>query len=250
MSLILDALRKAERERNLGHAPTLADVTQTPPKAAPPVQAQHRRVQVLAAIVLLLLVLTVVLWARTEPVPSAPATREVVVAESAPPAYEPVFEPESDGQYLDPDQAMTDPEYGEGPQSLDELIEPRGVSSVASAKPAAEDLYVPPEPYEIEIPAEVPATPESPIETPAAAIELPAVRNLREMPSTYRANFPTLRIEVHVHNADPAKRWFLLGGTRFVEGVDLPEGPRVVEITPKGVIFNYRGETVLYPLDR
>lgn len=249
MSLILDALRKAERERSLGHAPTLADLTQTPPKSAPVPREQHARALILAAIVILLLGLSLVLWIRPQPAPVAMTAPEDpgVEAEQRPldlamQSTADFDDPQAEGMSIDEVEET-------GPQSLDELLEPRKPASVEQRDSPQPEVFEAPEPYRIEIPADAP-TLELPPEEPAVPVEAPAVRSLRDMPSSYRANFPDLRIEVHVHNEDPSKRWFLLGGTRFIEGSEMPEGPRVVEITAQGVVFDYRGETVLYSLER
>lgn len=250
MSLILDALRKAERERNLGHAPTLADVTQTPPKPAPLPREQHRRVLILAAIVILLLGLSLALWTRPDSAPVVASAEEMPEPAGDQAQIADAFYPEPVPADLPEEAYFSAPEEEEGPQSLDELIEPRSspTTPVAAGEDSSQEIYIAPEPYEIEIPAEVALPSEPTAEEWTEAI--PAVRSLRDMPSSYRANFPNLRIEVHVHNADPSKRWFLLGGTRFIEGSEMPEGPRVVEITAEGVVFEYRGETVLYGLER
>ena len=253
MSLILDALRKAERERNLGHAPTLADVTQTPPKSAPPPREQHRRVLILAAIVILLLGLSLVLWTRPDPAPVVASAQDTRDSKAEQASTASAYDDEPVPADLPEETYFTSPEDEAGPQSLDELIEPRTspAVTVAATEEASQEIYVAPEPYEIEIPGDAAATMDIELSAEeSAAAPIPAVRSLRDMPSSYRANFPDLRIEVHVHNADPSKRWFLLGGTRFIEGSEMPEGPRVVEITAEGVVFEFRGETVLYGLEQ
>ncbi len=75
-------------------------------------------------------------------------------------------------------------------------------------------------------------------------------RELRQMPSAYRAAFPQLTVQVHVYDVDPARRWVMIDNRRYNEGNALPGGPTVSEIAPEGIIFEFRGERVLWPLNR
>lgn len=70
------------------------------------------------------------------------------------------------------------------------------------------------------------------------------------MPSTYRAEFPALSVDVHVYNADPQRRFVLINGKRYREGDPLAEGPRLAEIVPDGMVVDWRGERVVYTLNR
>ncbi|MGQ0620215.1 MAG: general secretion pathway protein GspB [Panacagrimonas sp.] len=261
MSLILDALRKAERERNLGQGPILADVARPASRKADAGTRPQARTIALAALVLALLTLTILFWpSREEPVIGGdePATTEAVaqtepepepldapppppvVAQATPaaPEFRMPGGPQSFDDVLDPDAVQPPPSGSEYVAAADAASDQGAKSSAAENDPvrgqpvATKDEEVPPE-------EEVP-------EEPAAE---PEIKHLRDQPVAYRSAFPPMKVEVHVHDPDPAKRWFMMGGKRYIEGSRLPEGPRVVEITEDGMIFNYRGETSLYTLN-
>lgn len=75
----------------------------------------------------------------------------------------------------------------------------------------------------------------------------PTSRNLKAMPDSYRANFPQVTVQVHVYDPDPAKCWVMIDGRRYKQGGTLPQGPKIYKIVPSGIVFDYRGQRVLYP---
>jgi general secretion pathway protein B len=99
-----------------------------------------------------------------------------------------------------------------------------------------------------------PATAATPAPVPAEippALTVPApLRKFREMPPDYRADFPALKIEIHVYEKSPQQRFVMVNGRRYREGERLGEGPVLVEIVPEGLVLEYRGEKVLYTLGR
>lgn len=225
MSYLLDALRKAERDRKVGQPPSLQIVDLRGTQAAGP---QRRLVLALGATAAVLLV-TVILLLMTRH--GAPA----VAAVPAPPT--PIAAPVADSG---------------GPRSLDELAAPAApepeplletaqVSPPAPAPSAAPAVAAPPPTLDTHADAPAPEEPEAP-EAEATP--------LRELPPAVRADFPGLRIEVHVYDDDPAKRWILVNGQRYREGEVLSEGPQLVEIRPDGVVVEHRGERALVPVGR
>lgn len=97
-------------------------------------------------------------------------------------------------------------------------------------------------------------TPVDPAPNPVAHPTPPSIsadahtstRRLRDMPANYRAEFPPLSIDVHVYNESPQRRFVLINGRRYREGEALAEGPRIAQIAPEGIVFDWRGEQVLY----
>lgn len=51
-----------------------------------------------------------------------------------------------------------------------------------------------------------------------------------------------LHLDVHVYSDQPQDRFVLLNLRKYHEGDELQEGPRLDEITPEGVILSFRGE--------
>ncbi|HEY1077200.1 MAG TPA: general secretion pathway protein GspB [Fontimonas sp.] len=175
--------------------------------------------------------------------PSAPPAVAAASAASAQAAAE-VLTPEGDAQdgELLADAAEIEPALA-GYESLDDLTpvfqgigagagtataKPAGVSGAASAGRTRPEF--------------VPA--------PATAAPTHLEPLLRDMPQGYRDQFPNLTVQVHVHNAAPAKRWIMVDGKRYNEGSQLDSGPQIVEIAADGIVFAFRNERVFWPLTR
>lgn len=265
MSYILEALRKAERDRNLGRTPSLGDVTA--PVSRPPSRRPTTRTMALMALVVVLLICTVLMWRRSpvpEPAPAppvaaaepVPATQPVpVVAPVAPvaPAAEAAAAPAippggtSAERMLAPDVPA---------DSIDDLMdEPQVAAAVPDVAPIQPDTSgtvpvaaMPDEAAFDEVPdpvAEVTEPP--PVGEEPIASDVPL---LRDMPADYRGAFPELRVDVHVYDDDPARRWVMVNGHKAAEGSTLTEGPTVARISPEGIVFDFRGRSVLFPLRR
>jgi general secretion pathway protein B len=58
---------------------------------------------------------------------------------------------------------------------------------------------------------------------------------------------PPLRLSMHVWNADPARRFVILGEARAVEGEAAGDDLRIVEIRRDGVVLEFRGTRFLLP---
>lgn len=246
MSYILDALRKAERDRHLGKTPSLADVTHAPIAASPP--DRRRRLFALAALVLGLLVLAVMLRPAAPPVMTEPPSEPAVAAavpQAATPTASPAPVPEPLGQEVfSPPEEVT--EAPGDSVSMDDLLIPD--NQIPTVVPDSAATVAPENRGE-------PVLPEASVNAGEAESlpgtgQTPAYKPLREMPADYRAAFASLRVDVHVYDADPARRWALIDGKKYVENATLPQGPRVLEITPEGIAFEFRGQTALLPLNR
>lgn len=275
MSYILDALRKAERDRNLGRTPSLGDVTA--PSARRPSRQPSRRVLALLGLIAGLLVLTVLVWPRHPdrgPTPVAMQAAGAAPAQGTVPTEAvPVVPPDP---WPAPGPASADPALEEEvlAESIDDLLdEPAAPVSTPTpvierepaadpgrepqpeAEPGPESAPMAADPASMSVPADPePTAPAQPAAAPQAAIPVePAADGftpLRDMPSDYRAAFPELRVDVHVYDEDPTRRWALINGQKAIEGAPLREGPRVVEISAEGIAFEFRGRTVLIPLRR
>lgn len=255
MSYILDALRKAERDRNLGRTPSLGDVTAATARA--PSRRPSRRTLALIGLVLILLVCTVALWPRgaapthpasppapvaaSQPMPQGPATAtpmavpaaEVSAAAAQPDAaLERTLDPEVPADSIDDllEEPVPPPTVPDEGRPVTAGSSPDEGSAQASAAVADEEPTEPPE-----------------LEQGEPAVEAPP---LRDMPADYRGAFPELRVDVHVYDPDAARRWILVNGHKAVEGTTLGEGPTVSRITPEGIVFDFRGRSVLLPLNR
>lgn len=259
MSLILDALKRAERERK-------ADAVPAPGEVAVPATGRARRrlprALMAAGIAAGVVAAGALAWmlllrdgtpaqppptAIAEPQPQAPAIK----ARPAPPgsSFEtPAVVPGTESvASLDDltDEALAD---GEPPVP------------VPVPTPAPAPTPAPPEPElqaqpEAEAPGAAapsePAAPASaPQEIPPALTQPAPLRKFREMPPDYRADFPALKVEIHVYEKAVQKRFVMVNGRRYRQGERLSEGPQLVEIVPEGMVLEFRGEKILYPLNR
>lgn len=263
MSFILDALRRAERERNLGRAPRLEDVALAGPSMRRPPRPARWLLLALAALLAISLLLFLALRPRPAAVAPAatPAVQPALSAPHEPPAPAPVANPlDNAPPAVAGDQAL---------MTLDDLADHGAVPPAQPEVPGefaeAEPLPVPGPPAELaeaepplaepERPAEaqsdIPVEPEA-VEASVSRLQLsqPAPPRLQDMPPAYRADFPALSLDVHVWDEDPARRFVLVAGRRYREGETLAQGPRLVEIAPDGVILEYQGSRVLFALQR
>lgn len=236
MSFILDALQKSERERQAGQAPALDEALHRPPPAP---RSRHRhseaalmlRTGLAVSAVFLIAGLLWWLLSRSGAEDGAVPPPPVLAAE---PPSAPAPEP-SPALRVDPER-LASPALAARPEpeapaadSLDELLDD-----------------VPPEPEPAEAPA--PAPPPAPVV--AAPVAPPALMPLKDMPPSFRAEFPALSVQVHFHDANPLRRFVLVNGRKYRETDNLVEGPRVVEIVPEGIILDLRGTRVLLEIAR
>lgn len=272
MSLILDALKKAEQDRHAGQAPVIDEMLV---RNRPVVVRRHQRQQdalvaAAVAVSLLFAVAGLVYWfwpAGEAPAPVAAAAAPAAESQAPAAASEPSAAPlRIDPERLElplPDapeegvalgdtgatQAMTMDELdGDTPQpSPTKPPASAGTSSalVAEAPPQAAPAAEAPKPVTATTP------PPAPVFTPAApSAEPPAVRALKDMPPAFRSEFPKLTVDVHVYNDNPLRRFVLVNGKKYRETDTLVEGPKVLEIRPDGVVVEQRGSKVLLELPR
>ena len=259
MSLILDALKKAEQDRHAGQAPVLDELLVRRTPVARRRRDQQQDVLIVAAVIAAVLFagagLAYWFWPVQQPAaqaiaePAAPADREVAATANSTLRIDPerLEAPIAD---VPPDAVETIDTGAAEAMTLDEL----DGDTPAPRKPAAAPPVVmaSEEPDPVQAPAEAApavtaaASPPAPPPAPAA----PAVRALKDMPPAFRSEFPKLTVDIHVYDANPLKRFVLVNGKKYRETDTLMDGPRVVEITPDGVIVEQRGSQVLLELPR
>jgi general secretion pathway protein B len=265
MSLILDALRRAERERQ--SAPVTVLVDRGLPAPRNPSSHWPRS----AGIMLLIVgVAALTFWllrgerpATGPAVLEVPAPAPVVAAAPATPALpatpvepdpEPIRGTETAASLDDLAVEPLEPELATPPvrRRPTTPVHPQAQTRAAQAPVEDPPPTVAAETLPVEEPAPEPE-PESAAEPPAVspALTQPApLRRLREMPPEYRAAFPQLNVEVHFYEREPARRFVRINQRRYKEGERLSEGPVIAEIVRDGIVFDFRGEKVLYPLGR
>jgi len=229
MSLILDALRKSEHQRQREVGAGLAVVPESP--------ASHRPatwILVLGGLLALnILVLVAVLLTGGEPEPAAMAPP--APAASAPAAQVPAGTP---------------------------LERPRAAPITLPPKPPRDEVR--PLTTEIAPPAAAPA-PRAQAGAPSPAVDAP--RALAPAGSTERAtadarlprfadlvvrgdmNVPHMHLDIHVFSDNPAERFVFINMRRYDEGQATQEGPRIERIARDGVVMDYQGQRFFLPRD-
>lgn len=259
MSYILEALRKAERERN----PTQPDQPQAIPR---PRFAQisslqqlrpYRPIMVAGLCLSLMVALAILLLKDRHASTPAPVAQ---IQPTATPAPTPALS----------NTMLMAQMYGDGrgPATLDDLMD-AGSEPVSEETTLYSDVGTPggvfsdPSPVaDAHVPEEatVPALPAEPVQTapptPTTSVERvqldpappPQITKLRDMPADYRAAFPVISLDVHSYDNASKKRFIMIAGKRYNEGDSLAEGPRIAQIVPEGVVFDFRGEQVLFTI--
>jgi general secretion pathway protein B len=208
MSLILEALKKAERQHMLGEVPRI-----TAESEQPSVTASHRLGWLIMSLLALIL-LGVGIYLGSNWLSPQRQLHESPISHSTP--------------------VITPP-----PQVA---IETQPVTPAPSPAIEAQPEIAAPPAKEIEQPPVVAAEP------PPPPVPTLAPKPLHEMPGGFVANLPSMSIDIHSYDKQPAKRYILINMEKYREGDYLAEGPRVVEILPQGAVMEHMGERFILPM--
>lgn len=249
MSYLLEALRKADAERNLGRVPDL----QTAPLGVGPAP---RRVWpwllgLLLALAANVVVLIVVFQPRffqssETPASSAPVA---VIAAPAPVARESV-------PPLQPTLPSPPP-----PLSASPAPDPVNPALPAEATPPGGYPTAPTQPYgqTARLLATAPANPPT-LSAPPPALpttvpgldgqSLATLPELSDLPTEPPSGLPNLNLDVHVYSPLPSKRFVMINSKRYQEGEQLNEGLLLEAITADGAVLSYQGRRFILPVYR
>jgi general secretion pathway protein B len=96
------------------------------------------------------------------------------------------------------------------------------------------------------IPIAVPDSPgPQPPEKSKAATEGTIIVKTSELPAEIKNSLPPLKMSLHYYHTEKPSRFVIINNRNLQEGGLLSEGLKVVEITPEGVVFQYRGHRFL-----
>jgi general secretion pathway protein B len=207
MSYILEALKKAQAERQLGNAPTIHAPHLH--HAAPRLPAVKRSgVLALAAGAAVVAAAGWFAWSQRAPAPVAVLTPPAPVAPAAAPVVaNPVPVPV-----------------------------PAPVAPVASPPPAAVARV---EPVVRPRKAAVPAAPVVPAAAPAPAEE--NIRFAKDLPLEIQQQLPRVGFGGYMYSDNAADRLVLVDKTLRHEGEEIAPGLMLEKLLPKGAVLNYRG---------
>ena len=253
MSYILEALRKAERERNVGQVPDLTAVCALP---APPLKRIWPWMLLAAALVINAAVLAWVLLPHEQPAASptvaaagtSGAPRQAVTlpraeltaadfAALAPPVVPkaapemPAPPPVKAAKQEPPDAPEIPKNRRAGSVGKELLDNPLAAKPPLPALPAEDDRRLP----DVNSPAVTTA------KRPTAPPEPPLTSN-------YAA--PELSMDVHVYSDKPNQRFVLINAKRYREGEQLKEGPMVEAITREGALLRYGEQRFMLTLQQ
>jgi general secretion pathway protein B len=150
---------------------------------------------------------------------------------------------------IDPERLSVpvDAEVGPDAATLDEVLDDSPEAAAPDRPAAASAETMPPSqaaPAPAPAPTPVPPPPSAPVARSAEPLPL------KDMPPSFRSEFPALSVQVHVYDANPLRRFVLINGKKYRETDTLVEGPKVVEIVPGGVVLEHRGTRVLQEMPR
>lgn len=235
MSYILDALRRAEAERERGAVPGLHDQPFNPSSSDADARAPARRgLWMIIGGVLLLLVAALAGYALRSDPPTAP-----VVVQSAPAARPPAaISPEPT-----PAPAITPAEPPPARQSS-----PQPPPTIAAAAPGRRPAYIdapPPEPKPLpRKPPVADAAASGAASTPAVAgapVAEARVFALSELPEAIRRELPKLTMGGAMYSDSPASRMVIVNGQVLHEGDKLSADLSLLKIQLKSAVFAYKG---------
>ena len=233
MSYILEALKKAQAERQLGNAPTIH--APAPSYAAPRAgQGAQRRYLALGVGVVVAAAAVALLWPRFAGEPpvrlaAVPATAPATVSATAPVATP-----------APPAVVTTAPAPAVQPAPAP--------APVAEARPAR----VKPAPAQVVSP--VPAAPPSPRPSPQQREAAPApatvaaqpagddqLRTLQQLPDTLQREIPKVAFGGYIYSPTPGESLLLVDKMLRREGEEVAPGLVLERLTPKAAVMNYRG---------
>jgi general secretion pathway protein B len=75
----------------------------------------------------------------------------------------------------------------------------------------------------------------------------PVLPTVWDLPYSIRKDIPELALTMHVYADQAADRFVVIKGERQVEGDDLGDGVMLREITPDGMVLEFKGQRFIYP---
>lgn len=232
MSYILDALKKADRDRHLVGVPTLATVHRTP--------APSRRRLLWPWIAGAVIVVNAGVWLwLLHPAPPVPLSRReqnlVTVPRAAPKPAAPVTATPNAAPQMSARADARTPPAGEKP------------AHVTSAGAAAPRSASPPKPAT--------APEKSPVRAVASAPVKPLERDPATPPASQGAPVPQevvakLHLQVLVYSEVPAGRLVFINNQKYVEGQRIDANLVIERITSDGVFVSYQGKRVFLGADQ
>lgn len=224
MSYILEALKKADQEREIGAVPGLA----TPHETERPGNRSRRWLWIIAVLLGVNVVLVVLLLVKRDievpdPIQATPEPQQAVTDE---PRVQTDLQTRNGRTSQAPDPGSTELPQKKQTYSTGELV--------MSAKPVRSPNSGPLSPPEDAV------APRS--ETATTAPPTPQLPSWYELPHEFRMKLSLPRPDLHAWSEDPQNRFILVNLKKYREGETLESGLMLEEILPEGMIMSYMGE--------
>ncbi len=253
MSMILDALQRADRERRKDEtpAPTLPPAAQLATPAPEPARRGHRQLGLTLLITVVAIVGAVSLmtpWRATGPEPSQPTA--ALPEEDRPP--EPSL-PSQDGPAIESRQPGIERLYQastrspQPDQSIATLYrQAQAPEETASAENIAQSTPPSPEPGGGQLkdtPVETPEAPSENLAEPASAPP-PAVTAIRDLSWSLQQEIPSLNYQAHQYRDEPGQASTVTINQReYRVGDPITPDLRVERIDEDGVVLSFKGQS-------
>lgn len=250
MSILLEALRKTEKNKQARVVPTIHEAGDSAPVSEP-----MKNVPLVLLLVATLSVTGWFTWNQYRPYAGSYQPPVTLAPEEVSVATVPVEKAESGGgdvSLVKPVSAVPDQTVGQ-PRTPVESYQ-QAISNLSKKKPARKTQ--PEKTQAATKPEIIPAVPESASEVSApsaptvAGTAVDNRKNARdhelspigywELPDAVRAEVPEIKFSVLVYASRPADRFVLINGQRLAEGDMVQPGLEVKEIRREGVVFSYR----------
>lgn len=238
MSYILEALKKADRERAAGHVPDLETVHRHEPAPRKP----YRWLWLLVALFVFNGVLVALLatrhdvgHGRDEVAPPSASDEHIAALPQSSHPYVPPESPHPERLPPPPEVASLAPP---APVRPSQVVSPRPVPAVRTATGQSSAAVAPSVIEQHPVPA---AT-----KSPAVAQGVGTIPDWDDLPLDFRSGFSMPRMDVHVYDSDPRRRFVLIDLQKFREGDRLSNGALLEEILPDGIVLSYQGRRFRY----
>ncbi len=268
MSFILEALKKADAERDRGAVPDLYAQGMLPEAAfeAEPDLRSRPWLWLVAGVGLAVIAAIGWQWWTSEPLPAVPAaataqTTPPLAAPPAAPASTPAVVAEADRQAPQASrEQVPSPALAKAPQAVrTDRVKPAPAPRVAVASRDADKSARTVQADEVdradradkaETTSKAATAPTPKVASRAAPPTAGADRVplLTELPDDVRRQVPALKLGGLVYSAAPASRMVLVNGDLQREGSTVAPGLTLERINPKSAVFSLRGQRFEVPL--
>ena len=260
MSYILEALKKAQAERQLGSAPTIH--APSIHAGLPDSPAPHRRLFWIGAVLAVLAVATLAGWMwrqkGADAFVAAPALAPVIAPVTAP-VIAPVIAPSpAPAMAINPVAPVApavpvtaaaasafSAAHPENKTAGQDVRAARAQVTGAANPDAREATLNDPSRGKSVAPPTLKKPPEPPPKL--AAVSEDAVPMLRELPDALRRELPVLKFGGYIYSGNPSDRLLLVDKALRHEGEELAPGLILEKLLPKSALLNYKGTRFTMP---